>query len=97
MFPFLSQNPQSIAIKRYLFELLKERYSRNEKFIDRIASQIVTKEDYENLGVFMTDVFETGFLKAVNEYKNQFEKMGMKVNVVPEEKPKDPNNRIFKN
>lgn len=97
MLPFLNQNPQALAIKRYLFELLKERYSRNERFIDRLSSQIMTKEDYENLGIFITDVFETGFLKAMNEYKEQFEKMGMKVNIVAEEKPKDPNHRIFKN
>lgn len=97
MLPFLNQNPQALAIKRYLFELLKERYSRNERFIDRLSSQIMTKEDYENLGIFITDVFETGFLKAMNEYKEQFEKMGMRVNIVAEEKPKDPNHRIFKN
>lgn len=95
MFPFMFQNPQSMAIKRYLFEVLQERYGRNEKFIDRISSTIATKEDYEGLGRLITDVYETGFLKAVNEYKEQFTKMGMRVNVVPEERPKDSGNRIF--
>ena len=33
MLPFF-QNPQAITIKKYLFEMLKERYSKNEKFID---------------------------------------------------------------
>lgn len=89
------QNPQSIAIKKYLFEILKERYAKNEKFIDRLASNITTKEDYGDLGSFITDIYEIGFLKAVAEYKEQFEKIGMKVNIVAEEKPKDPNHRIF--
>lgn len=96
MIPFLNQNPQSIAIKRYLFEILKEKYPKNEKFIDRMASQTITKEDYENLGSFITDVFECGFLRAVNEYKEQIERMGMKVNLVAEEKPKNPKSKIFK-
>lgn len=89
------QNPQSIAIKRYLFEVLKERYGKSEKFIDRLAANVNTKEDYEALGAFVTDIFESGFLKAVNEYKEQFTKLGMRVNIVAEEKPKDPTCRIF--
>lgn len=95
MLPFMFQNPQSMAIKKYLFEMLKERYGRNERFIERIANLISTKEDYDGLGSLITDIYETGFLKAVNEYKDQFAKMGMKVSVVPEEKPKDAGNRIF--
>jgi hypothetical protein len=93
MLPF--HNPQSTIIKKYLFEILKERYSKNEKFIERLASFISTKEDFESFGVLITDVFEIGFLRAVNEYKGNFEKLGMKVKIVPEEKPKDPNHRIF--
>jgi hypothetical protein len=95
MIPFMFQNPQSIAIKRYIFEVLKERYSKNEKFVDRLASLITTKEDYESLGIFITDLYETGFLRAVDQYKDQFNKMGMKVSIVPEEKPKDVNSKIF--
>lgn len=78
-----------------MFELLKGRYARNEKFIDRLASTVSTKEDYEALGSLVVDIFETGFLKAVDEYKGQMAKMGLRVNIVPEEKPKDPTSRIF--
>lgn len=87
MLPFMMQNLHSSAIKKYLFELLKNRYVRNEKFIDRISAGIATKEDYEALGNLVVDIFETGFMKAVDEYRDQFAKMGMKVSVVPEKKP----------
>lgn len=89
MFPFLFQNPQAITIKKYLFEILKERYPRNEKFIDRLAIGTSTKEDYEGLSMLIADIFETGFLRAVDQYKEHFDKMGMKVNIVSEEKPKN--------
>lgn len=89
MFPFMFHNPQSIAIKKYLFELLKEKYSKNEKFIDRLSTSVSTKEDYEALSVFVADIFESGFVRAVNQYKEQFAKMGMQVKIVPEEKPKN--------
>lgn len=92
---FLLNNPQSIAIKRYLFELLKERYSKNEKFIDRFSSTITSQQDYEDFGKLIVDIFEVGFLRAVNQYKEQFEKMGMKINIVPEEVAKNPKSKIF--
>lgn len=86
MFPFF-QNAQSITIKRYLFEILQERYAKNEKFIERMASTVVTKEDYDGLGSLVTDLFEIGFLRAIDQYKEQLNKMGIKVNIVPEQKP----------
>jgi hypothetical protein len=89
------QNPQSMAIRKYLFEMLKERYAGNEKFIERLAGYVNTKEDYESLGRFITDVYETGFMRAVDQYKEQFVRMGIKVNIIPEDKPKDPNSKIF--
>lgn len=92
---FLFHNPQSIAIKKYLFELLKERYSKNENFIDRFSNMITTQQDYEDLGKLLVDIFEVGFLRAVNQYKSQFEKMGMKINIVAEETARNPNSKIF--
>jgi hypothetical protein len=89
------QNPHSSAIKKYLFEMLKERYPKNERFIDRLASTVSTKEDYEALGSLMVDIFESGFLKAVNEYKDQLAKMGLKVNIVPDSRPKSQGKAIF--
>lgn len=95
MLPFMMQNLHSSAIKKYLFELLNGRYVRNEKFIDRISATIVTKEDYEALGSLVVDIFETGFMKAVDEYRDQLAKMGMKVSIVPDRKPSVPESRIF--
>ena len=89
------QNVHSSAIKKYLFELLKGRYEKNERFIDRISSTITTKEDYESLGGLMADVFEAGFMKAYNEYKEQLAAMGMQVRIVPEERPSGESKSIF--
>lgn len=95
MFQGMFQNLQGSAIKKHVFEMLGDRYGRNERFIERLIGQVNTKEDYEGLGVFLADIFESGFIRAVNQYKDQFAKMGMKVSIVPEEKPRDPFSRIF--
>jgi hypothetical protein len=95
MFQGMFQNLQASAIKKHIFEMIGGRYGRNERFIERLVGQVNTKEDYEGLGTFLADLFESGFLRAVDQYKDQFAKMGMKVNVVPEEKPRDSSSRIF--
>jgi hypothetical protein len=95
MFPFMMQNMHSSAIKKYLFEILQGRYQKNERFIDRLSSMIVTKEDYESLGALVADLYETGFLKAVDEYRGQMTKMGLNVSVVAEQKPAKGGKPIF--
>lgn len=86
MLPF-AHNAQAVAIKKYMFEMLKERYSKNERFIDRLASTVATKEDYESLGSLVADIYEAGFVRAVDQYKEQLAKVGMKVSIVPESRP----------
>lgn len=87
MNPF-AQNPQAVAIKRYLFEMLKDRYRKNERYIDRVALSTVTREDYESLGALLADVYESGFMRAVEQYKENISRLGLKVEVVPEERQK---------
>lgn len=88
-------NPISVAIKKHLFEMLKERYVKSEKFIERISMMMVTKDDYESLATLMSDLYEAGFMRALDQYKGQLAKMGMKVEVVPEEEKPRPGKKIF--
>jgi deoxyhypusine synthase len=78
------QNPQAFAVRKYLFDMLKDRYPKNADYIERLASGVITKTDYESLGSLMADVYEAGFMRAVEQYKEQMAKLGMRVNVVPE-------------
>lgn len=81
------QNPQAVAIRKYLFEMLKDRYGKNGAYIDRLASSVVTKEDYESFGSLVADLYEAGFMRAMDQYKEQLARVGMKVSVVPESRP----------
>jgi hypothetical protein len=95
MLPFFNQNPQAVAIKRYLFELIKERYDRNKGYIERLSVSTLTREDYDALGRLLADVYESGFVRAVEQYKDQMSKLGLKVNIVAEKStPAGPS--IFK-
>lgn len=85
MNPF-AQNPQATAVRKYLFEILKDRYQKNSDYIDRLAAGVATKKDYESLGALVADIYESGFVRAVDQYRDQISKMGMSVSVVPEQK-----------
>jgi len=90
------QNPQAAAVKKYMFDILQERYRRNERYIERMAAAALTKEDYDGIGSLAADLYEAGFMRAVDQYKDQLAKIGMKVNIVPEAKPQQ-GKPIFKN
>lgn len=95
-FDFL-RNPNEIYIKKYMFDILQNRYVNHEKFLEKLAKTITTKEELEDLGKLVVDIYESGFLKAFNEYRNQMEKMGMKMTIVAPENPPQNGPKIFKN
>jgi|GEM_PF-2656584 deoxyhypusine synthase len=90
-------NPLSWGIKKYMFEMLQERYSRNEDIITRVSDTIMSEKDYQAFGQLIVDVYEKGFSTALEQQKEQFEKMGLDVNITspisPEKKDNSP--KIF--
>jgi hypothetical protein len=66
-----------------MFEVLKERYSKNEDVIERIANALQTSKDIDNFGKLIADIYEMGFLRAVDSYKTELAKLGYNVTVTP--------------
>jgi len=79
-------NPHGFTIKKYLYEILGgKRYVKNEVFIDRLCSVLNTQDDVEKLGIFVKDLYESGFHRAVDRYRGQLEKLGYDITVTQEE------------
>ena len=83
------RNPHAWPIKKYMFDILQDRYGKHEKILTRLVHHLHTKEDIEGWGNLVIDLYEVGFLKAVNEYQEQMEERGFKVSVVPGKAPVD--------
>lgn len=84
-------NPKGFTMKKWFAELLKDKYPPFEAIIERVSAALVTDKDLQEFGKIITTVFEAGYFKAVNDYKGQCEKLGIKVSVVAEEpSPKNP-------
>jgi hypothetical protein len=79
-------NPKTFAIKKYMFEILQQKYPDHEQIVERMANTILTERDFNEFNQLIAAIYETGYLKAVNDYREQLSKLGLKVAVVPEKK-----------
>lgn len=77
------QNPRGSAFKKVMYEFLKERYPKNEKIIERLSLQLNTEEDLHSFLKLTTEIFEMGYLKAVEDYRDQLTNLGLKARIVP--------------
>lgn len=85
---FLS-NPKANYVQKSMFELLKERYTKHEDIIERVAVSLLTDKDIQHFLQLQLELYEIGYLRAVEDHREQLEKMGIKASVVhPDQKSK---------
>ena len=75
-------NPRSFTLKKWFAELLKEDYSPHDQIIERMSTSITTEKDLKDLGKLIMKLYEKAYLKAVDDYKEQAENMGIKISVI---------------
>ena len=74
------------ATKKYLFDLLQDKYQNHEKMIERLSNYLITEEDVRGFMQLAVDCFERGYHKAVKDYEKALNEMGYNVRIVPENK-----------
>lgn len=79
-------NPRSFTLKKWFVEILKEDYMQHNTVIERVATSLTTESDLKEFGALITGVYERAYKKAVDDYKEQAEQLGIKVSVVAEVK-----------
>ena len=79
-------NPRSFTLKKWFVEILKEDYMRHDTIIERVATSLTTESDLKEFGDLITGVYEKAYKKAVDDYREQAERIGIKVSVVAETK-----------
>jgi len=75
------QNPKIYALKKFMAQILEQKYASHDDIISRMTHNLVTDADMMNFSKLVTDVYEAGYLKAVAEYRDQLLKLGIKVTV----------------
>ena len=75
-------NPRCYTLKKWFSELLKnEDYPQHDEIIERVATALLTDRDVDRFGKLVMNVYETAYKKAVDDYKEEFEKMGVKITI----------------
>jgi hypothetical protein len=77
-------NQNSYQIKKAMFDLIQERYQRNEQIIERLGVSLVTEGDLKSFLKMIADVYESGYMKSVNDHKEQLNKLGLNSRIVPQ-------------
>lgn len=75
-------NPKVPAVKKMMFDFLKERYHRNDQIIERLCTALQTESDMQAFIKLMMDVYETGYMQSVEDHREQLKKVGLNVKVV---------------
>jgi hypothetical protein len=92
-------NPLGWGMKKFMFDMLQDKFATHEETIDRLSQSINTGKDYQAFGALVADIYEVGFMEAIKQHKSELEKAGLGVNVVPgksQEKEDKSTTRIFK-
>lgn len=74
-------NPKSFTVKKWILDLLKEDFPKHEEIVERISTSLLTDKDVEDFGKLISKVYETAYRKCVDDYKKEFEKLGVKISI----------------
>ncbi len=74
-------NPKIYALKKFLAQILEQKYQNHDDIITRATHNIITDNDIVSFSKLITDIYENGYMKAVAEYKEQLTKLGIKVSL----------------
>lgn len=75
-------NVRGQYVKKAMFDVLKSRYAQNEKLIDRLSVTLMTEDDVNGFLKMVADIYETAYLKAVEDHREQLQKAGLVAKVV---------------
>ena len=80
-----ASNPKAFTVKKWLHQILENKYHNYESLAERVSTSLVTDKDLEEFGKLLADLYEAGFLKAMNQYKEQMDNLGIKVKIMSED------------
>lgn len=78
-------NPKAFTLRKWFYDLLKINYSIHDQIIERVSTSLTTEKDLEDFGKLIGQVYENGYRKAVEDYREQIEKTGLKVQLIDPE------------
>lgn len=80
-------NPYGKILKKYITQIIPDKYTvETDEAVDRIAHTIATKKDTEVIVKMFSDIYQSGYNKALASAQKAIEANGFKMKIMP---PKD--------
>lgn len=74
-------NPLKIAIQKYMFGVLNDKYPYHHQIMERLTHNLVTEQDARDFGNLIGEVYQMGYLKATKDYTEKLAEQGIKLEV----------------
>ena len=75
----MMSNPQGHVIKKYMAEILKDKFPPHQEILERISTNLITHGDMQAFGKLVSDIYQIGYLKAIAEHEEVLNRLGYKV------------------
>lgn len=82
-------NPRAFTLKKWMADILKEDYMKYDGIIERMAMSLQTNSDLEEIGALISQIYDKAYRKAIDDYKEQAEKLGIRVSINHSKKSQD--------
>jgi len=76
------QNPKGIALKKFMSQVMGPKVGVYDELLTRISASLVTDNDLKIFGEMINDILGTGYKKAVDDYRDQLNKLGIEVSLL---------------
>ena len=75
-------NPYYNALRQHLFNVIgNDNYTYNEMAIDQLTKIVQNDREFKNIGQLINAIYESGYLKAIEEHKAELQRLGLKVTI----------------
>ncbi len=78
----MMQNPKSLALKKFMVQVMGNKAAPYDDLFTRLGTSIVTDNDLKIFGEMVNDILGIGYRKAVEDYRGQLEKLGIGVSLI---------------
>jgi hypothetical protein len=76
-------NQNATTLKKYISQILKEKYPPHDELFDRLAVALVTKGDVEAFSRLVVDIYETAYNQCVRDHSAALKQSGYEAVIKP--------------
>jgi hypothetical protein len=78
----MMQNPRVMMLKKYMAQVLPEKLALYDDILTRVASSLITDNDFKVFAEMINEVLQLGYIKAIEDYRGELQKLDININLL---------------